>query len=333
MNKNNTPGEIFKKIKSSKKFLLSLHNGPDGDSLASCAAMKYFLERDFNKEVKLISPDNFSGALNLFDFVKEVEFGKKMNDFDLNKFDVILFLDFGSLDMGPGNLNFPKGKVISIDHHNTNTYFGDFNYIDTKRPSACSVLIDLFKKWGVKFDKELSTRLLLGVYTDSLGFSKDETSLRDAVFLIDNGAEYAKTIGTIKNDVSLKIKKYFSILVSKLRIEEFKSFSIGVSSVSQDDIAGLDLNLSDVRSGINYLQEISGMDFLFTLVEMDDMIKGSFRSTKNIDVSLFAEELAGGGHKLAAAFRLPKMPLKEAEKKVFDAIKKIGIHTFEEIEQ
>lgn len=33
MKKNNSPKEILDKIKSAKKILLSLHEGPDGDSL------------------------------------------------------------------------------------------------------------------------------------------------------------------------------------------------------------------------------------------------------------------------------------------------------------
>ena len=70
----------------------------------------------------------------------------------------------------------------------------------------------------------------------------------------------------------------------------------------------------------NYLKEIEGIDILFTLTEMEDMIKGSFRSKGDIDISLFAKELGGGGHKNAAAFSFPRIPLKEAEKKVLDVI-------------
>ena len=41
----NTFEEIWKALKKSKKVLMSLHPSPDGDSLGSCVAMKYFLEK------------------------------------------------------------------------------------------------------------------------------------------------------------------------------------------------------------------------------------------------------------------------------------------------
>ena len=92
------------------------------------------------------------------------------------------------------------------------------------------------------------------------------------------------------------------------------------------NIKDLDLSISDIRLGPNHLQTIGGVDLLFTLAETDTTIKGSFRSTKNIDTSLIAKELGGGGHKLAAGFYFKSLSLKQAEQKVFDAIEKVGIH-------
>lgn len=327
--KNNTPEEILDKIKNSKKIFMTLHEGPDGDSLACCVAIKYVLERDFKINITLISQDNLPGNLTLFDFNKEIEFGKKINDFDLNDFDCVLFLDSGALAYWKKNdVIVPKGKLINIDHHPTNAYYGDLNYVDSSRPSSCSVLMDLFKEWGVKFDKELSTRLLVGVYTDSGEFSHDSGgALKDAAFLIDQGADYLEgVVNKIKYNIPLNTKKYFAAITNNFRVVEFEGYKIGVSSISRKEIADLNLNLGDVRGGINYLQEIGGLDMLFTLTEVDDYIKGSFRSRKKIDVSKFSNEFGGGGHRFAAAFKLDKMPLAEAEKKVFETIKKVGIH-------
>jgi len=326
--KNNTPEEILDKIKGSKKIFIKLHDGPDGDSLGCCVAMKYFLERDFNIEVTLISPDALPEYLNLFEFNKEVEFGKEVSDFNLNDFDVLLSLDSGSMASWKKNsLKIPKGNLINIDHHPSNIFYGDLNYI-SNRPSTCSILIDLFKVWGVKFDKELSTRLLLGVYTDSGEFSFDNgESLRDAVFLLDNGANYFEgVVSKIKYNDSLNNRKYLAKMVNNFKIIEFEEHKVGVSLISKEEIKNLNLNLSEIRGGANYLQEIGGVDFLFTLIEFGNLLKGSFRSRKNIDVLRFSKDLGGGGHRFASAFRLEKMPLGEAEKKVFKTIKKVGIH-------
>ena len=326
--KNNSALEILEKLKSANNILITLHEGPDGDSLGSCGAMKYFLENKLNKKVTLISSDELNEQLKSFDFVKEIEFGKSLKDFDLNNFDLILFLDHGSLKyFGEIDFELPKGKVINIDHHQTNSYYGDLNYVLAEKCSACSVILDLFKKWDVEFDKELATRLLIGVYSDSGYFSHHPDAIKEGVYLIDKGADYIEgVVNKIKYNIPLKTKKYYAFITNKFRTQDVDGIKVGVSSVSVEEIEDLGLNLSEIRGGINYLQEIAGLDLLFTLVETEDIIKGSFRSRKKVDVSLIAKELGGGGHKFAAAFRLDKMPLDEAEKKVFEAIKKVGIH-------
>lgn len=327
MGKNNSSGEILDKIKSTKKILLSLHEGPDGDSFGSSTAMKYFLERDLDKEVKLVSSDPLGSAFESFDFYKEVEFGKGVSDCNLDEFDLILFLDHGALRYyGESKINFPKDSVINIDHHITNSYYGDLNYVDAKRPSTCSILIDLFKEWNVEFDKELSTRLLLGLYTDTQGLSLGISAIIDSAFLVEQGGDYLKIVNSIKFNVPLKLKKYYALITNKFRIEKIGNYNVGVSSTLKQDIEGLDLTLSDMRLAPNYLMDIKEVDFLFTLTDIGDLIKGSFRSRKNVDTSLFAKELGGGGHKFASAFRIASMPLDKAEKKVFDAIKKVGVH-------
>ena len=250
-----------------------------------------------------------------------------LGDLDLKEYDLILFLDHGAIKYRRENvIELPKNKTISIDHHNTNAYFADMNYVDPTKPSTCSVLIDLFQGWKIKFDKELSNRLLLGVYTDTDGFTGDKIAIKDASFLIDNKADYPGVVEILKYNVPLKIAKYFAILTENFNITNVGKYKIGSSIISKEDTEKLNLSISDIRLGPNHLQTIGGVDLLFTLAETNKLIKGSFRSRKNIDISLIAKELGGGGHKLLAGFYLEKMPLEKAKQKVFEAIEEVGIH-------
>lgn len=323
--KNNLSKEIFEKIISSNKIFLSLHDGPDGDSLGSCVAMKYFLQ-SLGKEVDLISFEELPEELTKFEFIKEINFLEN-ESINLSNYDLFISLDTGSIN-NLSHLKIPKNLfIINIDHHATNNYFGNLNYVD-ERPSASSVLIDLFKKWNFGFDEKIAEPLLVALYTDTGGLvhGKKGEALKDAVFLSDKGADYSSIANKIEYNIPLKRKKYFALLTNKFKIVNFEKYNIGISSVSKKELKEFDLSLADVRGGPNYLQEIGGVDFLFTLAEMNDFIKGSLRSKKGIDVSLIAKELGGGGHKLAAAFKLENIDLRDAEKKVFEAIKKVGIH-------
>jgi len=321
---NNTFHEIWEKLKSCKKIAMTLHTAPDGDSLGSCLAMKYVLEKE-GVEIKLVSYGKVPKSLDRLSIVNEVEFGKDISELDENKFDSLLILDVGSLDYASQKLKKefnPKNFLIMIDHHISNTSFGDMNYVDKNKASTCSLLIDFFKEVGVEVDKELANRLLIGVCTDSgyFTFENGQDALKDAAFLISKGADYLDFLFKTFYDQSLSVKKFYSLV-----IENFKSSEdgrLGYSVLSFDEIKNLGLNEAEVRLGINELKFLEGFDFVFNLIELEDHIKGSFRSSK-IDTTKFAKELGGGGHKAASAFRLSKMPLNEALEKVLDVIERV----------
>ena len=330
---NDSFEDIWEMIEQSQRVLMSLHPKPDGDSLGSCSAMKYVLEK-MGKQVTLVSKDELSEGLKGFSFVEEIEMEKDLTEMDFKEFDILILLDHGSINGYSKSLE-EKLKdiiVINIDHHNINSHGGNLRYVDSKSPSACSVLIEMFQKMGVKFDKELSLRLSVGVSTDTGFFSHGNSNqaFKDMAFLVENGVDYHKDIFLkIAGSVSLKVKKLHGILLNNLKIEKFGGVNIAHSFVGKKDIEKLELEPSDVRLGIMVLQDIKDADIVLAIAELEDGAKGSFRSV-DVDVSLFAKELGGGGHKAAAAFVLENVSLEEAKKKVFEAIKKVGIHKIKE---
>lgn len=323
MGKNSSFQEIWKKLLSAKRIAMSLHFDPDGDSLACCVSMKYVLESE-GKYIKIVSKDNIDFGLKELNYSKEVEFGKSISDLDLEKFDVVLILDSGSKkQFVDEKFVFPQNIfLINIDHHASNDFFGDLNYVDSSKTSCCSVLLDFFREIKIEIDKELASLLLLGIYTDSGYFSHDNgSSIKDAAFLIDKGADYLDGIvNKIKYNASLKVKKYYGLLYNNFKIVKIGKFNVGYTFATLNDIKKLGLNKSDVNGGTNDTQEIGGVDILFALTETENVIKGSLRTRKKIDVSLLAKELGGGGHKAAAGFRLEKMPMEKAEEKVLGVI-------------
>lgn len=324
--KNNTPEEIWQAIKSSKKIAMSLHYGPDGDSLASTTALKYILEKQLHKKVKLVSKDPLDQTLSELPYAKEVEFGKGIDEINLEDFDKVIAIDVGAEKQfiaREKEFIFPKNiRLINIDHHASNNFYGNLNYVNDKKTSACGVLLEILKSQNIEIDKELAIRLLLGIYTDSGYFSHDNgESLKDASFLIDKGADYLnKIVNKIKYNIPLKIKKYYGILYNNFEILEINKLKVGYSQITLEEVKKLNLTLSEIRGGINDLQEIGGIDIIVTLGEREENIKGSFRTRKEINVAELAEKLGGGGHKKASAFILPKMSLKKAKEKVIKTI-------------
>jgi len=327
--KNNTFEEIWEKLKSSKKVLMKLHDGPDGDSFGSCVTMKQILEKE-GIEVTLISKDNLSENLEAFEFSKEVEFGKELKDFDLREFDVVLLLDHGALTYSSENVEklLKNNFIINIDHHESNDYFGKMNYVDIESPSCCSVLFEFLEKIGVNFDERLCRKLLLGICTDTnfFIFVNPLDNLKKAAFLIERGKiDYEKEFFNPINASSWGLKKMQGILLSNMKKKQIDGKNVAYSFMTKKEGKNYNLNMAEKRLGILAMQGIKDVDIVFTLKELGNKIKGSFRS-KGVDTVLFSKEFGGGGHKQASAFSLEKMPMEKAIEKVLEVIEKIGMH-------
>ena len=71
-----------------------------------------------------------------------------------------------------------------------------------------------------------------------------------------------------------------------------------------------------------YGNAVSGTDFGVMMVEDKDFLAVSLRKRTDVDVSIIAEELGGGGHPVAAAARIYDMPFSEAVDKVLMVARK-----------
>jgi len=328
MEKNNTFREIWKALKKSKKILMALHPRPDGDALGSCTAMKYVLEKK-GVNVRLVSKDMVNESLESYDFNKEVEYGIDIEQLSLNEFDCILFLDHGALYDHSEEFKekLKNARTINIDHHGTNPYFGDLNYVDAESPSCCSILYDFFDKIRFRFDRELSLRLMVGICTDTNFFTNGDSinNLRTAIILLKmGGLNYKKDLyDPLKNDPWV-LKKYQGLLLSNMNMKEINGRKVAYSSVTKKEYEKIGLSRSDIRIGIKCMQDIKDVDLVFALIELTGEIKGSFRS-RGWDTTIYSEALGeGGGHKEASGFAMKTTNMKKAIELVLRTIKEKG---------
>lgn len=331
--KNGSFREIWKSLTTAKNVLMTLHPRPDGDSLGSCTAIKYVLER-LKVHVKLVSKDRVSENMDFYGFSKEVEYGTDIESVDLSGFDYVLFLDHGALEdfYSPSFIEKLKGcRTINIDHHITNNHYGNMSYVSPDAPSTCSVLYDIFKKQGIKFDRELCLRLLIGICTDTSFFIHGNSldSLKKAIDLLETGNINFKSdvFDPIMNS-PWKLKKFHGILLSNMEKKEVNGKIVAYSWATKKEIDNLELSAADLRLGITCMQGIRGIDLVFVLTEFDGEIKGAFRS-KDLDTTVYSTFFKGGGHKQASGFRLKTMDIKRAVNKVLEVIKEKGFEYIE----
>ena len=116
--------EIADAIRTRRRFVISSHARPDGDSIGSEMAMAFTL-RALGKEVLVVNADPAPGPLMTFPGVADIEIADRVE----GDFDAAIIMECSSLDR-TGVTGFERSFVINIDHHQGNTGYGEVNWFD-----------------------------------------------------------------------------------------------------------------------------------------------------------------------------------------------------------
>ena len=299
--------EILVKIRSCKKILLTLHRGPDPDSIGSNLALYQYL-KDLGKEVDLISVDEPSRNLSFLEGFPEIKI-EDIAEKDLSAFDLILILDSGSPEM----LTYKQGfifsnneQVIVVDHHKTNAGYGTINLIDSSTGSVSEIIYKLLEAWGAQMSPGIATSLLTGIIGDTGSF-RFESSVSPETFivassLLKKGARLGQAVYNLFQSTELATLKYWGVILNNLEIKESNGVKFAFSAVSEDELSYVDKSSKSGAATV-FFNSVSGTEFGLLLTQDKDAIDGSLRSRSSLDVAMVAEVCGGGGHKAAAGFR------------------------------
>lgn len=317
--------KIYKEIKGAKKILLAIHVSPDLDGITSVLAMEKILRR-MGKKTRIISFSQIPSRLQFFPGTEKIE-TKDFAKINFGDFDLFISLDSAQERMitrSPYPKKFPPSfKVVNIDHHLTNTRFGDINLVSLVS-STTEILYQLLKIWEMKIDRALARLLFYGIFADSGCFQYSSTSaetFRIAADLIEKGASLPEAVLHSFRSYNLKTLKYWGRVLDNMQIDVRGKFIW--SKISKAEREELGVEVTEVEGAANLFAPIvSGTEFGIILIEESDgLVRGSLRSREAFDVSKIAVKLGGGGHKAAAGFSL-NMSLEEAEKKILEVARK-----------
>lgn len=275
--------------------LLVSHVRPDGDTLGSVLAL-YSVLRGLKKRVKLYnSSQNLPKHLNFLPNFNRIN--GKVDDFDL-----AVTCDCGSLDRT--DLDLSGTKIVNIDHHKSNDYFGDINLVKPKMPSATFVVYKMLQKNDIPISKDVATCLYVGFLEDTGFFSYGnitKNSFKSVSKLLSCGID-------IEN-IHVKLKQSLPLCVLRLRQHVYNSFNlhknatIATAVVNAKDLKRTGCGMEDSVDTVNLLRELATVTLAILIIEINkNRYKISLRSKGNLDVSLLAKKFGGGGHMNAAGF-------------------------------
>jgi len=304
--------KILRQIDRARNIVLIGHKNIDGDCLGSLLAFRQFLIKRDNKPI-LISVDEPSQNLAFLPHLDQIQSNLPPN------FDLLIALDCASLSQTGFEEKLKTKKIINIDHHATNDSFGFLNLIDSKAAATCQIIYWLLREWGIKIDRKIAIYLLVGIMTDTGGFQYSNTT-KDVLEVASDLLKYGVNIEKINRHLfgtkSLPALKIWGIVLE--RIIKNKKYNIAASYVTEDDLKKLGATEEDLEGIANFMSEIPNVSAIMFISERQGMIKGSLRSTKDdIDVSVLAQMLGGGGHQKAAGFSVPgKLRIKNGKIKM-----------------
>lgn len=316
-------GEILEKINKSSKILINCHRGPDSDSVGSATAMATALKK-IGKEVTVICPSDIPQDLMFLKGSNEI-IRVNFTSFDFSNFDLFIILDSSNYSLVTGMKDAPSPTIdsIVIDHHFSNDCFGKINLVDSESTSTGEMLFKIFEDWKFEIDSDIAESLLTGIIGDTGTFQYagvGAKTLKIAANLIEKGADKDKIVFNLYRNIEFKEIKMWGKFIEKMMIEDgfvwsaipysvYKDF--GEYSYAKEDVANL------------FFPIIKNTEFGIVMIETsENTLSVSFRSRRNFNVSVIAEEVGGGGHKLAAGARIENLPFDQAVAKVLSAARK-----------
>ncbi len=307
---------ILEEIKKAKKIVILTHENPDGDAIGSSLGM-YIALRKMGKEPDIIIPE----LPRVYNFLPEIENVKKEGRKE--PYDLAIALDCATIKMLNGWANyFEDAKVkVTIDHHGTNTMYGDYNYVNPDAPACAQTLISIIQYFGVEIDKKIGTCLLTGIITDTGGFQYQSTTPETFEFaaeLLQTGVNVSDVYKRVMNTMT---KANFELRKRAIeRMEFFKEGKIAFTYVTKEDIEEANAETGDFEGIVEEGRNIEGVEVSIFLRETQKGFKVSLRSNDYVNVSDVCLLFGGGGHIHAAGCTIAQS-LEQVKEKIVNEVK------------
>lgn len=323
MSKKTSLADFCKALKKYDNYLLSCHVVPEGDAIGSILAMESLLRR-LGKKTTVVCQDEFPARLSCLS-------SKRWHQVDQllakpKKFDALLVTDCPTLErIGTvKNLINPKTVIFNVDHHISNVYFGQYNYVLPQSAASGEVVMQIFKKLKLKLNKDEATNLYVALSTDTGSFKHGNTSVRShemAAELIAAGIDVEKINEDIYANYSINKIQLYSRLLG--RIKTTANGQVAWVYMKREDLHNSAATDEDTEGFIDFLKYIKEVQIAFFVSEQPrpGEVKVSFRAKGSYDVNKIATRFGGGGHRKASGCTM-RTSVEEAQKMVLEEIRK-----------
>lgn len=311
---------ILETIGGCENICVAGHVRPDGDCIGSQLAMTMAL-RNQGKKVVCWNEDVVPQKLRFLD--KDKLFQKPAAN---EEFDLVICLDSATRErLGKTESFIARRKVlINIDHHESNTRYGDINWVSAREPSTGELVYRLLHEAGWAITKPIADCLYTAVSTDTGSFQYPSTrpaTYHVAADLVKRGADLAKICNEVYQSYPLARVRLLRHVYNHFHLTHDNQ--IAYFWLKPEDFARAGASKEDSEGLIDHVRDIEPVVVacLFEQAE-PELVRLSLRSkSAQVNVSEIAALFGGGGHPAAAGARVKGRPM-SVQRRVVAALKK-----------
>ena len=311
-----TLDNILEEIQKAEKIVILTHENPDGDAVGSSLAM-YMTLKKMGKNPDIIIPE----LPRVYSFLPCADEIKKEGNTE--KYDLAIAVDAATIKMLNGWSNYfedAKMKIV-IDHHSTNTMYGDFNFINPDAPACTQILITIMDYFNIEMDKEIGTCILTGIITDTGGFQYSSTTPETFEFASELLKRGVNVSDIYKRVMNTKSRANFELRRRAIeRMEIIEEGKIAVTYITKQDIEDVNAESGDHEGIVEEGRAIEGVEVSIFLRETSKGFKASLRSNSYLNVSDVCLMFGGGGHFHAAGCTIAQS-LEQVKEKMINQVK------------
>ena len=288
-------------IDAAESILVVSHIAPDGDAIGSLLGLALSL-RARGRVVSAAIDDGVPSALRFVPGSESI-----VSTVSAGEFDLLIAVDSSDISRigkaGAYGLEHSR-SAINLDHHPTNTRYGDIHLIVPEAVAAVEIVYDFLAFMGAEIPRDVAIALLTGLVTDTQGFRISATNSRTleiAQDLMQRGASLSQIMANTLNSRPYQEVELWKRVLPSVKLDR----GLIWATIRQCDIDRVGLETVSDGGLVSYLVNVVQAKVSVVFKELpDNQVEVGFRAKPGYDVASLALELGGGGHTLASGCTL-----------------------------
>jgi bifunctional oligoribonuclease and PAP phosphatase NrnA len=306
--------ELRDLLDRNEEVLIFGHKDADGDTLGCSLAFDEAL-RARGKRVYVVIPPPLPGMYAWMPGFDRIVEGPPP-DADPR---LVLFFDAGNMARSGSAVDQIRehAVLVNVDHHSSNSMFGDVNIIDPDAAAVGQMCLDLLTDFGWEITPTMATNLYTALMTDTGGFRHENTNARaleDGSRLAALGADPSRIATMVYKSRPLTTLRLSALSIAGMRVEA--GGRLAWARVTRKMLHEAGAVMAEAEGIIDTVNSIAGLEVAILFKEVGTRLtKISVRTRGSVDAAALCAVFGGGGHVRAAGAEIA-LPIDRAAERV-----------------